>query len=214
MSRRGWGGAPPNDDEEARARVLEAAVRCLERRGPQEMSLSDVATELGVTRQTIYRYFPSTAQLFAAVASAANERLMLGIRAAVAGITDPAEFVVESMAYVIERLPMEPHLTLFIDAGSPERFSRGTVNRAVLDRNIALYFGASAIDWASYGYDEQKLRELLELIHRLVHSMASIPADPPRRGDELRAYLRRWVGTTVPAHTDPLRPSGAPGRPS
>jgi AcrR family transcriptional regulator len=57
MGRRGWGGSPPADDEEARKRIVDAAIRLIERRGAQRTSLSDVAAFLSVTRPTVYRHF-------------------------------------------------------------------------------------------------------------------------------------------------------------
>jgi AcrR family transcriptional regulator len=68
MRAHGWGGDPPADAEQARARIVAATVRCIERFGPQKTHLADVATELGVTRQTVYRYFTTTEDLLAATA--------------------------------------------------------------------------------------------------------------------------------------------------
>ncbi|CAO5159082.1 DNA-binding transcriptional regulator, AcrR family [Frankia sp. AiPs1] len=72
MRRHGWGGSPPGDEVEAREWILDAAVRCLDRDGPAVTSISAVATELGVTRPTIYRYFPGSDELLAAVADRAH----------------------------------------------------------------------------------------------------------------------------------------------
>jgi AcrR family transcriptional regulator len=41
-----------------RARILQAAVVCIERRGLAKTSLEDVSTEAGVSRATLYRWFP------------------------------------------------------------------------------------------------------------------------------------------------------------
>ena len=54
------GGSPPDSDEAARERILEATRRCLE---SPSVSIASIAEELNVTRQTIYRYFPSTSLL-------------------------------------------------------------------------------------------------------------------------------------------------------
>ena len=67
MRRRGWAGSPPKNDQEARNRIVEAAARCVDRLGPSGFSLSEVANELGVSRPTVYRYFPSTDELFSSV---------------------------------------------------------------------------------------------------------------------------------------------------
>lgn len=43
---------------EVRNRIMEAAISCVERTGMRGFSLEDVAAEAGVSRTTIYRYFP------------------------------------------------------------------------------------------------------------------------------------------------------------
>ena len=61
MRTHGWAGSPPRDGEEARSRILAAARQRLAADG--SASTSDVASDLGVTRQTVYRYFPSVEEL-------------------------------------------------------------------------------------------------------------------------------------------------------
>ena len=46
------------DDEEARRRLLDAAARCIVRRGNTQIRMAEVADEAGVSRSTVYRYFP------------------------------------------------------------------------------------------------------------------------------------------------------------
>ncbi|WP_244438602.1 helix-turn-helix domain-containing protein, partial [Mycolicibacterium septicum] len=59
MRTHGWAGSTPATDEEAIARILAAAGKAIDERGA-DFSIADVARTLGVTRQTVYRYFPST----------------------------------------------------------------------------------------------------------------------------------------------------------
>jgi AcrR family transcriptional regulator len=47
---------PPRTGE-TRARILEAAVVCVERRGLAKTSLEDVANQAGLSRATLYRWF-------------------------------------------------------------------------------------------------------------------------------------------------------------
>ena len=62
MRTHGWSGATPADDDEAIARILDAARRRIDLSG-KDFGISDVAKDVGVTRQTVYRYFPSTESL-------------------------------------------------------------------------------------------------------------------------------------------------------
>ena len=85
MGRKGWAGTPPVDDAEARKRIIDATLHSIERRGPQQTSLSEVASELGVTRPTIYRYFSTIDELMAAAA----ETALSGWTARIAELTAP-----------------------------------------------------------------------------------------------------------------------------
>jgi TetR/AcrR family transcriptional regulator len=55
---RRWGTASALlDDDEARRRLVAAAVRCIVRRGTGRISMDEVADEAGVSRATVYRYY-------------------------------------------------------------------------------------------------------------------------------------------------------------
>jgi len=53
--------------EQKRADIVQAALRLFLDSGLAATSMDDVATHAGVTKQTVYRYFPSKEQLFVAV---------------------------------------------------------------------------------------------------------------------------------------------------
>ena len=54
MRTHGWAGNPPATDEEAAARIVAAAIACVETAGA-DADLAMVAERVGVTRQTVYR---------------------------------------------------------------------------------------------------------------------------------------------------------------
>lgn len=107
MRTRGWGGNVPASDEEAVARILQATRQTIDERGEQT-SIADVARMLGVTRQTVYRYFPSTEELLAATAADGAGAFLDQLAEALAGMTDPGEAVAEGVALTLERLPTTP----------------------------------------------------------------------------------------------------------
>ena len=105
--------APPADDADARKRIIDAALRCIERRGPAQTTLSDVADALGITRRTVYRYFAGTEDLFIAAAEVALGSFVSQVEGITADM-DVTGQLVDVVAYIIERLPHEPQLTLLL----------------------------------------------------------------------------------------------------
>lgn len=197
MKRPAWNGSPPRGAEEAKARIIDAAMRCVERSGPDRTSLSDVAAELGVIRQTVYRYFPSTVDLFAAVGEVARDGYVDRLIAHVAGLTDAGEMAVEALAYTIEQVPRDPHVGLLLSTGRPEDFSRAAVSAETFEA-CRQAFTRADVDWTAAGYDGAEFTELLEFLLRILLSFVEDPM-PSRSGAQLRNYLRRWVMPAVSA---------------
>ncbi|KAF0845487.1 TetR family transcriptional regulator [Nocardia caishijiensis] len=197
--RRGWGGSPPGDDAEATRRIVAAAVELIGRTGA-EISIADVAESLGVIRQTVYRYFPSADALMTAAAMASVAGFLDRLAAQVRGLDDPVEAMVEAVVYTLAEVRRTPHLGILLSS------SYSNVRPDSLTSDEAQAFGMTMIrrfdvDWAAHGYDEQALRELVEYVLRTMQSFFLSPGDPPRTDDELRHYLRRWMGTAISAQT-------------
>src|ERR1700735_383882 len=47
----------PTSTGEARERILAAAERCIDRHGIRKTTMDDVASEVGLSRPSVYRYF-------------------------------------------------------------------------------------------------------------------------------------------------------------
>ena len=197
MGRKGWGGSPPADDAEARKRIIDATLRTIERRGPEQTTLSDIADGLGVTRRTVYRYFTGTEDLFIAAAEVAFGSFVSQVEAITADM-DVTGQLVEVVAYIIERLPHEPQLALTLAHDRSNLFSRTMLAPGVIAR-CRLILQHTHIDWTALGYDDKAVDELVEFLLRIIQSMVIAPPEPPRTSAELRAYLRRWVGPALNA---------------
>jgi AcrR family transcriptional regulator len=198
MRTHGWGGATPSSDEEAVQRILTAARRAIDERGG-DMRLADVARDLAVTRQTVYRYFRSTEDLLVATAVSDAGPFLDGLADHVAGLHDPAEAVTEAIAHTLEQLPKEKYLGILLTVDRAGAFSAGVTS------DIARGFGRSmidrfAVDWSSAGLDDEALDGMVEHMLRVVQSFVIDPGDPPRTGDDLRDYLREWVAPAITHH--------------
>jgi AcrR family transcriptional regulator len=196
MARHGWRGDPPGSEAEARERIVGAAMRCVDRYGPAKTGLSDVAHELGVTRQTVYRYFAGTDDLLAAVARSAAGSYLDGLARHLAQVADPVEAVVEALASTIERLPEERYLSVLLTAGRSGRFFVGVTSPAAIDFACSL-LERTAVNWDEVGYGRAELDELGEFALRVLQSLVLDPGAPPRSGPALRGFLRRWVGPAI-----------------
>jgi AcrR family transcriptional regulator len=195
MGRKGWSGSPPADDDEARKRIIDATLRCVERRGPTQASLSDVADSLGITRRTVYRYFSGADELFAAVAEVALGGFVARIEAVTAEL-DVGDQLIEVVAYIIEQLPHEPQLALLLANDHTHVFSRRMLVREEIARCRAILMHTH-IDWAAMGYTDDTLDELVEFLLRIIQSMVVAPREPERSPTELRAFLRRWIAPAI-----------------
>lgn len=78
---------PPNAERSTRRRILAATFVVLARSGRKNLMLSEVATEAGVSRPTLYRYFPSKAALLEAFGLYEQDNFDAGIAAAIAGLS-------------------------------------------------------------------------------------------------------------------------------
>jgi AcrR family transcriptional regulator len=195
MGRKGWAGKPPADDDEARKRIIDTTLRIVDRRGAANTTVSDVADTLGITRRTVYRYFPSTEALFTAVADVALQGFVTQVENITADM-DVAGQLVEVVAYIIERLPHEPQLTLLLANDRSNTFSRMMLAPNAIARCRAI-LQHTHIKWADLGYDDTTIDQLVEFLLRMIQSMVIAPPDPPRLSSELRVYLRRWIGPAL-----------------
>jgi AcrR family transcriptional regulator len=214
----GWAGNAPASDEEAIERILDAADRIIDERGPA-MGIADVARALGVTRQTVYRYFPGTQALLVAAAMRSADGFLDRLATRLDGVTDPVLAMTEGMAFAIEQLASDDQLAFVLR-------HRGRQGVSIIS-DTALAFGRSMlhrfdIDWEHHGFDEAGLDELNEFGLRVLQSFLTDPGRPPRTGADLRRYLTRWIGPAIAypqlARTmEALRgaePAPAHGRPS
>jgi AcrR family transcriptional regulator len=68
-----------------RARILDGALQAIARHGLAKLGMSDVSEHAGVSRGTLYRYFPSREELLQSLAAAESERFQRRVVEAVRG---------------------------------------------------------------------------------------------------------------------------------
>ena len=204
MRRHGWGGRLPSTDDEAVERIVATARELIVEQPDVPPSISEVAERLSITRQTVYRYVPSARALLAGAVQLGVDDFLDAVSSHLRGITDPAGAIAELIAFAHEELRRRPDLALLLSTGgtSPTDFTSEvamSLNRAMLDQ--------LDVDWSAY--ESIDLDELTEVVLRWLLSFVFSPGERPRTTQEIRAFVRRWLGPALAAgapgdHTDPV----------
>jgi AcrR family transcriptional regulator len=194
MRSRGWAGNPPASDEEAIDRILDVADEIIAERG-SAVRIADVARTLGVTRQTVYRYFPSSEELLLSSGMRSADGFLDQLAERTRGLTEPADALVEGIAFAVETLSNDPQFANLLRNGS----KRGSAVSLTSDTSKAFsrsMLHRTDVDWQGHGYDEAALDELAELGLRTFHSLLVDPG-PTRDGYALRRFISRWLGPAI-----------------
>ncbi|KQH80235.1 TetR family transcriptional regulator [Mycobacterium gordonae] len=195
MRSRGWAGSTPASDEEAIARILDAVDEVVAEHG-SAIRLADVARRLGVTRQTVYRYFPNADALLMASAMRAVDGFIDQAVQRASGQHDPVIAVVECISFGIENLVGDPQLESLLT----ERQEGAAVVSLTSDTAISFCLSAFHrldVDWALHGFDTAALAELAEMTLRSVQSLLTDPGQVQRDGIALRRFVTRWLGPAI-----------------
>jgi AcrR family transcriptional regulator len=110
-------GAPATSDGAASGstedRILRATLRLVGRRGVKRLGMQEVSEAAGVSRATLYRYFPSKDNLMDAVAIFDERTFAEGLAAALAVVEDPPDRIVTFVAFAFDYIRTHPARTLF-----------------------------------------------------------------------------------------------------
>jgi AcrR family transcriptional regulator len=99
-------------------RILSAALGLVGRRGVKRLGMQEVSEAAGVSRGTLYRYFPSRDHLLDAVADYDEGRFATGLAAVLAPVTEPAARIHTLVAFAFDYIRLHPARSLF--ASEPE----------------------------------------------------------------------------------------------
>ena len=171
--------------ESVRDRLLEAAGLVLADAGPRSLHMSAVAAEAGVSRPTLYAYFPTKQDLLSGLASYQRARFNQGLEWALAGLTG-AERLDRALAFMIEFQRAYPMRKLVLI--EPE-FMLDQLERSLRSMSaslVPLFEEALEVDGATAA-------DLADLAVRTAISHFLIPRDAEQLVRELRHITDRAV---------------------
>ena len=187
MPTRGWSGQPPANVDQARDRLMDAAVACLQRYGLEKTGVGDIAAAAGVTKPTIYSYFDSRDDLLLSALARAGAHLGERLLAHAQRFETPAEQVVEAVLFCLREIPNEPGLAVTSRSqtdGLGQRMALRPTGLAIARRVLGELF-------ADRPALLEDLDEIAEILIRWMLSLLSLDGPAPRGEDELRALLHR-----------------------
>jgi AcrR family transcriptional regulator len=170
--------------------ILAAAQRSIRRRGPQKLSLSAVAEEAGVSRPTVYRWFPTKALLLAAITAYEVEQFDTGLQALADAHAQPGARFDAALRYLVtyldetigaDAISADPAFALqsLADSLGPHIESVAGVLGDALDRIPAVGSGALTREQGA------------EVLLRVAYSHYLVPNPDPER---LLVTLRAFAG--------------------
>jgi AcrR family transcriptional regulator len=135
-------------------RILDAAAELFLRQGIGETSMDDVARAAGCSRATVYRYFDDREALRTAFVHRETRRIGAAVGAAIAGIADPSERVVEGVMQAVEAVRSRPALCAWFTSANVE-ITRRIVHQSPVIQHVAAglvghHDGAARIDRARW----------------------------------------------------------------
>jgi AcrR family transcriptional regulator len=94
-------------------RILRATLRLVGRRGVKRLGMQEVSEAAGISRGTLYRYFPSKECLIDAVAVFDERSFTDGLAASLAEADDPTERIRTFVAFAFDYIRTHPARALF-----------------------------------------------------------------------------------------------------
>jgi AcrR family transcriptional regulator len=181
--------------------ILAAARRSIRGRGPEKLTLSAVAVEAGVSRPTVYRWFPTKGLLLAAITAYEVEQFDRGLVELAEAHADPALRLDAALRYVVayldetmgaQSISADPAFALqsLADSHEPHVESTARVLGDALDEIPAVRDGRLS------------RQEAAEMLLRVAYSHYLVPDVDP---DRLVALLRALAGIETPAARRPRR---------
>jgi len=181
-----WSGDLPTDSDDARQRILEAAVRCVTRVGVERTSTALIAREAGVSRPTLYAYFSNREEIVVQAAEQAVLAIIERLQDHCRTFESPADRVVEALMFAVEHIRTEPAMAVYYEPGNVRLGPLGADE---------IYFATRALEPAAEvsKHLKKSMPDATELFARQMISMLTRGPVSPRTPLEDRAYLRRWL---------------------
>lgn len=115
MNADGTSGTYPSHDELVRARLMDAAIRCVRDMGLAKVGMRHIAEAAGLARQTTYKYYSNKYDILADAFLREGLQYAGQLARHIDSVQGVDEQFVEAFLYVVETLPQNPVLMLLVE---------------------------------------------------------------------------------------------------
>lgn len=187
----------PEDRSSSTERILEAAKECFARYGYQKTSMEDIAREAGLSRRSVYRYFPDKSALFAEVA-AKQTKLFLGEIVRRTAELDGLSAQIEEVARLTNRFIREDPISAALLRVDPDALARMVSTEARGLLAMAMEAIVPLIEDARASGEvrtDLHVHRAAEWIARMIFSLSATPSVTFDIGDpeQTAAFIREFL---------------------
>ncbi len=201
-------GQGPELNPRTRRRILEGALQAIAQHGLSKLGMSDVSAHAGVSRGTLYRYFPSREELLQNLAEFERERFQQRVGEALRGAPPGEARLRVALQHVARYVDQHPAIRRVIETEPAfvlrylrEQFptlcaTTGALLAPLLAETRPVRQGAATTE------------QLIDWLTRMMISAVLFPApDPDGMARSLTAVYGLLSGTAAPRRTVPARPT-------
>jgi len=188
------------ENPDTRARIVQAAIACVNRWGLDKVTVNDIARDAGVTRPTVYSYFESRDEIVRYVLLYAGQQFVAELLGHIEKFSSPEERIVEKVLFCLKQFPKHPGMTLLHKSDAMQIFNAGALT-APGGAELRQQVGEAIFSGMQLSPDD--FEERTEIVARFMLSLLLVDSPKKRNEEELRDFLRRRllpaVGFGIPA---------------
>ena len=210
-------GSTPELDDDMSERILEAASGQAEDFGLRRFTMDDVARRVGVSRVTIYRYFPRKDRLVEAILQRELRRFLANIDKAIEPYDTIEERLVEGFVFTLTFLRKHALLNRLLRT-EPELILPHLTVRAgpvlAAGREFIAGFARREAEAGRLTLSDEDIQGVSELLARAVLSFVLTPDSVLglQTQAEIRGFAERYLAPVLEQLSAPARPpASAPG---
>ena len=176
----------------AAGRILDVAAELFAEHGVDAVNMNQISAAAGCSRATLYRYFPSRAELQMAFVEREARALSRRIAARVSDVAEPAQRTTDAIVAAVEAVRADPVLHSWFRPGSASVAAELGSSSALIKKIVTAFVSDDPTGGSVDPSADEALRA--QFIVRMILSLLTTPGTDAA---EERAVIERFVTPAV-----------------